>query len=114
VPIKAGICSQFDLTDEGGITGGGNYGWAVAQNWHKSVDIVKNTTLWGVKSGEKLFQGGEILVTPIAAAGGVIGGGFYFVGDSIIDLFRKGNEVVINQDKVFDILLLDNLDVPVW
>jgi hypothetical protein len=52
VPVKAGICSHFDLTDEGGITGGGNYGWAVAQNWHKSVDIVKKSTAWGVKSGE--------------------------------------------------------------
>ncbi len=114
VPIKAGICSQFDLTDEGGITGGGNYGWAVAQNWHKGVDMVKKSTAWGVKSGKDLFTGGEFLVTPIAAVGGAIGGGFYFVGDSVIDLFRKGNEVVINQGQDFDILLLDNLDVPVW
>lgn len=112
LPIKAGLCSNFKLTDDGAITNGGNYGFALAQNWHKTVDIVKNTTLWGVKSGEELFNGGRFLITPFSAVGGVIAGGAYYVYQDIADLFRKGDDVVINQGKIFSILLLDNLDVP--
>ena len=107
LPIKAVICSEFKMTNDGGITQGGNYGYAVSKNLDKSVDMVKKSVAWGVKSGEELFTGGRFLITPIAAIGGSIGGGAYFIGKDIIDLFRKGEEVVINQGTQYAILLLE-------
>ena len=75
LPIKAGLCEDFNLTDNGGIKGGGNYGTKVKKNWSKS--------------------------------------GAIFVGVSVADLFKKGEDVYIQKGQVFNILLLEALDVPV-
>ena len=113
LPIKAGLCEDFNLTDNGGIKGGGNYGTKVKKNWSKSGAIIKKSTKWGITSGEDLFKGGKYLVTPFAAIGGTIAGAGYFVGVSVADLFKKGEDVYIQKGQVFNILLLEALDVPV-
>lgn len=113
IPIKAGICSFLKITPDGGITDGGNYGYALSENWHRTVEITKNATLWGIKSGDELFNGGRFLVTPFSALGGAIGGGAYYVYEGIADLFKKGNDVIINQGKIFNIMLIDGVDVPI-
>ena len=113
LPIKAGLCEDFNLTDNGGIKGGGNYGTKVKKNWSKSGAIIKKSTKWGITSGEDLFKGGKYLVTPFAAIGGTIAGAGYFVGVSVADLFKKGEDVYIQKGQVFNILLLEPLDVPV-
>jgi len=114
IPLKAGISSYLRLTEDGGIDGGGGYGSALAENLDKSGDIIKKTATWGVKSGEELFTGGKYLVTPIAAVGGTIAGVGYLVGDSVIDLFRKGKDVIIIKGQKFEILLLESIDVPLF
>lgn len=114
IPLKAGLCAPFNLNDEGAIDGGGNYGSALRENWSKSGEIIKKSTQWGISSGEDLFKGGKYLVTPISAIGGTIAGAGYLVGDSIIDLFRKGKDVVIYKGEPFSIMLIEPLDVPVF
>src|SRR5699024_9404141 len=101
------------ILPDGAISGGGNYWDELKRNAKKSGKIISDTTKWGIKSGDELFSGGRFLVTPFAAIGGTIGGGVYLVGDSVIDLFRKGQDVVIDQGIIFDIILLEPLDVPV-
>lgn len=113
LPIKAGLAGTYTLDDKGGIKAGGNYGTAVKENWSESGSIIKNATQWGINSGEDWFKGGKYLVTPFAAVGGAIGGAGYFVGTSVADLFKKGNQVYIKKGEVFNILLLEPLDVPV-
>ncbi len=113
LPIKAAVCSNFEILQDGAISGGGNYWDELKRNTKKSGKIISDTTKWGIKSGDELFNGGRFLVTPFAAIGGTIGGGVYLVGDSVIDLFRKGHDVVIDQGIIFDIMLLESLDVPV-
>lgn len=113
IPLRAGVCSSFDLTAEGAISGGGNYFNELGRNVSKTGYIISKTTKWGIKSGDDLFPGGRFLITPIAAVGGTLGGAVYLVGDSVIDLFRKGNDVIIDQGKSFDIILLEPLDVPI-
>ena len=112
LPISAAVCSNFEILDDGAISGGGNYWNELKRNTKKSGHIISKTTKWGIKSGDELFPGGRFLVTPFAAIGGTIGGGVYLVGDSIFDLFRKGHDVIIDQGIVFDIILLEPLDVP--
>lgn len=114
IPLRAGISSALKLTQDGGIDGGGGYGEALVENLDKSGDIIKKSASWGVKSGEELFTGGKYLVTPIAAVGGTIAGVGYLVGDSVMDLFRKGKNVIILKGQRFEILLLDSIDVPLF
>ena len=113
LPISAAGGSNFEILPDGAISGGGNYWDELKRNTKKSGNIISKTTKWGIKSGDELFPGGRFLVTPIAAVGGTIGGAVYLVGDSVFDLFRKGNDVVIDQGIVFDIILLEPLDVPI-
>ena len=113
LPIKAGLCEDFNLDDNGGIKGGGNYGAAVKENWSNSGAIIKKSTKWGITSGEDLFKGGKYLVTPFAAVGGTVAGAGYFVGTTVADLFHKGKGVDLTKGQVFNILLLESLDVPV-
>lgn len=113
LPISAGLAGNYELDDNGGIKAGGNYGTAVKENWSKSGSIIKKATKWGITSGEDLFKGGKYLVTPFSAIGGSIAGAGYFVGTSVADLFKKGNQVYIKKGEVFNILLLEPLDVPV-
>lgn len=112
LPINAALSSNFKLTLDGGITTGGNYGTALAHNWEETRNIVKNSTNWGIEKGDKAFTGGKYILTPLAAIGGTLVGGGYLVVDSVVDLFRKGDEVIINQGQVFGIMLLSPLDVP--
>ncbi|MCD8024984.1 MAG: hypothetical protein LUE64_05570 [Candidatus Gastranaerophilales bacterium] len=113
LPISAGLCDNFELDDNGGIKGGGNYAASAKKNWSKSGDIIVKSTKWGISSGEDLFTGGKYLVTPFSAIGGTIAGAGYFVGMSIGDLFKKGNSVFIKKGEVFNIVLIESLDVPV-
>ncbi len=113
LPIKAGISSGFKLTDDSGI-GGDGYKKAFLDNADKSGGIIKKSVNWGIYSGEELFTGGKYLVTPFAAIGGTVAGAGYLIGDSIIDLFRKGQDIIITKGQNFSIMLLEPLDVPVY
>ena len=113
LPINAALSSNFKLTLDGAITTGGNYGTALCQNWDNTVEIVKKSTDWGVTAGDKAFKGGKYVLTPIAAVGGTLFGGGYLVVDSVVDLFRRGDEVIINQGQVFGVMLLSPLDIPI-
>ncbi len=113
LPIRAGISSHMKLTNDGGI-GGGGYKEAFLENADKSGEIIAKSVDWGVNSGEELFKGGKFLVTPFAALGGTVAGAGYLIGDSIADLFRKGQTIVITKGQRFTIMLLEPLDVPIY
>lgn len=113
LPIRAMLCSHFRLTPDGSITTGGNYGTALVENWDNTIDYVQRSTQWGLNAGDKLFPGATIITTPVGAIGGTIFGVGYIFYETIADLFKKGDEVIINQGEKFDIMLLDYLDVPI-
>ena len=108
IPVTAVLLNYPTTTLDGGLYEGGNYGWAVQQNWKKTKEITSNAIEWGKNTGDNL----QYVFTPVGAVGGAIGGGAYFVGDSVIDLFRLGNEVNIPQDSVINVMLLQPLDLP--
>ncbi len=113
LPMRAALCSYFKITPEGFVTSGGNYGTAMKHNVEKSGEYIQKATQWGINSGEKLFTGAQILTVPVGVAGGFVYGAGYLVFETIADLIRKGDEVIINQGQRFNIMLLDYLDVPV-
>lgn len=114
LPLSAALASITDITVDGGIIAGGNYGYAIKQNGKRSKEILKNCTDWGIKVGEDKLGGYlQYVTTPIAAVGGAFGASAYFVGDAVVDLFLKGNEINIPAGTEFAIILLKDLDVPV-
>ena len=108
IPVNAGLYNYTELTVDGGVYDGGNYGYAIQQNWQKTKDIFNKTIQWGKGTGDNL----QYVCVPIGAIGGVIGGGAYYVGMAVADLFMKGNEVDWLQGKEFEIMLTQPLDIP--
>lgn len=108
IPLSAGLYNYGEITLDGGIYQGGNYGYAIKQNWANTKKIVSNTVEWGKGTGNNL----QYLCVPVGAVGGVLGGALYYVGDDIADLFKKGNSVTIPQGKEISIMLTQPLDIP--
>ncbi len=113
LPLSMSVCNRADLTDDGGIYGSKGYGEALKQNWARTVEITKNATELGLDTGDDMFPGAAIITTPICSLTGAIGGGFYLVGDSVADLFRKGKDVILNQGSIITVSLNYAIDVPI-
>ncbi len=108
IPITAGLYNYDEITLDGGIYQNGNYGYAIKRNWDKTKSIVKNTIEWGKGTGDNL----QYLCVPVGAFGGVVGGGAYYVGKDVVDLFKKGNEVTLPQGKTISVMLTKPIDIP--
>lgn len=116
LPISLSIINRTDMTADGGLTTTKGYGDAVKKNWQKTKDITKTATNWGIETGDdwEWTNGyGKILTVPVGAIGGGIGGGAYFVGDSVADMIRKGEDVYVNKGAELEVILVDPIDVPV-
>ncbi|MFA7658553.1 MAG: hypothetical protein WCY19_03900 [Candidatus Gastranaerophilaceae bacterium] len=113
LPLSMSVYNRADLSLDGGIYGSKGYGEALKKNWARTVEITKNATQFGVNTGEDAFTGAVFITAPICAVGGAFGGGAYLVGDSVIDLFRKGDDVILNQGTVLDVMLTNPIDVPI-
>ena len=108
--IKSRITNHAKITVDGGIREQAGYGDALQENWNTTKNIVIKSTEWGLN---KQNTAAKWILTPVGAVGGTLGGSVYLVGDSFIDLFRKGKQVILNQDDVVDIIITQDLDVPV-
>ncbi|HNW25445.1 MAG TPA: hypothetical protein PLG15_03665 [Candidatus Gastranaerophilaceae bacterium] len=113
LPLSMGVCNRAKITDDGGLYESKGYGEALQKNWQKTVEITQNVTQFGIDAGENSFNGAVFITAPVCAIGGAMGGGAYLLGDSIIDLFRKGSDVKLNKGTVLDVMLTQPIDVPV-
>lgn len=112
LPLTLAICNRANITMDGGIYGSKGYGEALKNNWAKTVEITQNATQFGIDSGD-IFTGAVYITTPVCAVSGAFGGSAYLVGNSIIDLFRKGEDVILNQGTILEVTLSYPIDVPV-
>ncbi|MBR2069370.1 MAG: hypothetical protein IJ877_06375 [Candidatus Gastranaerophilales bacterium] len=114
LPISAGIASDFEyiLKSDGGLTTSGNYFKAVKRDAKKAGQIVPRTIKWGATSGDDLFTGAKYIFIPVAGLGGCIACAGSTVYNTVADLFRHGDEIVIEKGSKFNIILLSKLDVP--
>ncbi len=115
IPVKTSLLSNgIVLTTDGGIKAGGNYGYALQRNWDNTTNIIENCIDWGLDIGDKALSGWpKYLTVPIGATAGVIGGFTYYIGDAIVDLFKKGGDVTFHQGSEVDFILMDSVDIPV-
>lgn len=113
IPLEMAV-AQFDkIYYDGGLYRNLGYGEAIQNNYNKASEITKRATEYGKKAGESA-PGIEYLTTPICAIGGFIGGAGYFIGDSIADIFRKGQDVYINTGDIMNVKLINPIDIPVY
>lgn len=112
LPISLSVYGLATVTYDGGIYKTLGYGQALKDNWTKTCDITKVATNYG-RRAENVLPGLQYVTTPLCAIGGAIGGAGYLVGDSIVDLFRKGDEVVLEKGSTLEVILAQPIDVPI-
>ncbi len=113
IPLDMAVCQFDNIFYDGGLYKNLGYGEAVKENYEKAVDMTKNATNYGMKAGESA-PGIQYLTTPLCAIGGFFGGACYCVGESVADMFRKGQDVYINKGDVLTVKLINPIDVPVY
>ena len=113
IPLDLAVVEYDNIYYDGALYKNLGYGEAVQNNYKKGVDITKTATNYGLKAGESA-PGMQYITTPFCAIGGFLGGVGYFLGDSVIDMFRKGQDVYINKGDVIPVKLINPIDVPVY
>ena len=113
IPLDLAVCKFDKIYYDGGLYKNLGYGEAVKSNYNYAVDLTKRATNYGLDV-KNTHPGLQYLTTPVCAIGGFFGGVGYFIGDSVADMVRKGQEVKINAGDVIDVQLLNPIDVPVY
>ena len=113
IPLDMAV-TQFDkIYYDGGLYKNLGYGEAVKNNFDRGVEITKNATNYGLSVKDD-HPGLQYITAPVCAVGGFFGGVGYWVGDSIADMFRRGQEVIINKGDILNVQLVNPIDVPVY
>lgn len=112
LPISLSMYGLKTVTFDGGIYKTLGYGQALKDNWTKACDITKVSTNFGRKA-ENVCPGLQFITTPICALGGALGGFGYLAGDSVADLFKKGDEVTLIKGSTIEVILAQPIDVPI-
>lgn len=113
IPVSLAIHSTEMLTVDGGLGYGGNYKTASKQNVQNAGKIITNMTKWGIKTGGEAWNGWpKFVLTPISSVISVPCAGLYLIGDEIVDLFKKGQEISLNQGETINLMFLHGVDVP--
>ncbi len=113
IPLDLSVRSYDKIYYDGGLYKNLGYGEAIKENFEKGVNITKKTTEYGWTVGDD-HPGLQYITTPFCAVGGFIGGIGYWFGDSVADMFRKGQEVYILKGDVLNVQLINPIDVPVY
>ena len=115
IPVSLALHSADIITIDGGLGYGGNYKTASKQNVKNAGKIITNMTKWGITTGDKAWNGWpKYILTPISSVLSVPCAGLYLVGDEIVDLFKKGNDITLNQDDVINLMFIKGVDVPTY
>lgn len=114
VPISLGLCYNQNITVDGGIWNGQNYLGAIKNNAKVTANIVTTSTKWGWQTGEDILEGyPKYILGPIAAGVSAPAAGIYFLGDAIVDLIKKGDDISLNQGDTIKVMLTKSLDMPI-
>lgn len=111
--LDTGLCGSENITIDGGFQDGKGYGDATKKNLNNAKKIITNSTQWGINTGNKGFEGGGYVLAPFCAVGSTFGAGAYLFVDQIVDMFKKGADITLNQDYIVDVMLIKPLDVPI-
>ena len=115
VPFYAGICNNPNITYDGALSSKTTYKTALSKTAQTTKNIVVKPTTWAWERGEELLNGSpKYVFAPITAIVATPVAGIYFVGDAIADIFKKGEDITVNQGEIIQVQLLKPLDMPVY
>lgn len=115
VPIYAGIANNPNTTYDGALSTKTNYMTAMNKTIDTTKDIVVTPTSWAWDKGSELWNGTpKYVFAPLTAIVSAPVAGIYFIGDSVVNVFRKGQNYSLNQGETIQIQLLKPLDMPVY
>ena len=113
IPVSLAIHSTDILTADGGLGHGGNYKTASKQNVQNAKKIIINMTQWGINTGDQAWNGWpKYVLTPFSSLLSVPTSGLYIIGDQVVDVFKKGNDMTLNQGETINLMFLQGVDVP--
>ena len=113
IPLEMAVAQFENIFYDGGLYKNLGYGEAVKLNYERAGEITQKAVDYGKSLGEST-QWVQYLTTPLCAIGGFIGGAGYFIGDSLADMFRKGQDVYINTGDIMNVKLVNPIDIPVY
>ncbi len=115
VTVNAGICNNKNITYDGALSSKTTYSTALSKTAQTTKNIVVNPTNWAWEKGEDMLNGTpKYVLAPLTAIVCTPIAGLYFFGDSIADLFKKGQNIQINKGETIQVQLLKPLDMPVY
>ena len=115
VPVYAGICNNKNITYDGALSSKTNYGTAFSKTVETTKNIVVKPTNTAWEKGEDMFNGSpKYVLAPLTAIVCAPVAGVYFIGDSVADVFKKGQNIELNQGETLQVQLLKPLDMPVY
>lgn len=115
VPFYAGICNNPDITYDGALSSKTNYLTALKKTAGTTKDIVVTPVEYAWEKGENLFNGTpKYIFAPVTAIVATPVAGIYFIGSSVVNVFRKGEDVTLNQGETLQVQLLQPVDMPVY
>lgn len=113
IPVSLAIHSAEILTPDGALGHGGNYKTASKQNVQNAKKIIINMTQWGINTGDQAWNGWpKYILTPFSSILSVPTSGLYIIGDQVVDVFKKGSEMTLNQGETINLMFLQGVDVP--
>ena len=113
IPLDMAICSFDKIYYDGGLYKNLGYGEAIKDNYKKAAEITTKSTKYGL-SVKDTQPGLQYITTPFCAIGGFIGGVGYFLGDTVADMFKKGQDVQIKKGDIIEVKLINPIDIPVY
>ena len=116
VPIKAGIYGNKNITYDGALSSNTTYKTAFLKTANTTKNIVVKPTQWMWEKGDTQALKGapKYIMAPITAIVTAPVAGIYFIGDSIADTLKKGEEISVNQGEIIKIQLIKPIDMPVY
>lgn len=115
VPFYAGICNNQNITYDGALSSKTTYSDAFDKTAETTKNIVVKSTNWAWNKGDEMMNGTpKYVMAPVTAIVSAPVAGVYFVGDTIIDIFKKGKNINLSQGEVINVQLLKPLDMPVY
>ncbi len=115
VPFNAGLCNNQNITYDGALSSKTNYMTALTQTGETTKNIVVKSTSWAWDKGGDMLNGApKYVLAPITAVVSAPVAGIYFVGDAIVDVFKKGKDINLSQGDTVQVQLLKPLDMPVY
>ena len=115
VSFYAGICNNKNITYDGALSSNTNYGSALEKTAKRTKNIVTKSTTWAWETGEDMLNGSpKYVMAPLTAVVSAPVAGIYFLGDSVVNIFRKGPDINLNQGDIIQVQLLKPLDMPVF